>query len=214
MSTSLATRLSDLRRAHGLSQDTVAEHLGIARQSVSKWERGETTPDSENLIALAQLYGTSLDDLLGLSPAPATATPSPAAPERRTREAPSAPATSPSPARTSPCRTSAAMSAAPQSLPYPEHPLRSSPSARGEPLVPTTGPHPAHAPPCRTREAPSASTRSPSHSSSCPKVPRKRRAPRFSPERFRSNSAEAELRGPAKEKTGAPDGSPGTTYPS
>lgn len=64
MSTSLAARLSDLRRAHGMSQDNVAEHLGIARQSVSKWERGEITPDSDNLIALAQLYNTSLDDLL------------------------------------------------------------------------------------------------------------------------------------------------------
>lgn len=153
MSTSLATRLSDLRRAHGLSQDTVAEHLGIARQSVSKWERGETTPDSENLIALAQLYGTSLDDLLGLSPAPAAATPSPAAPERRTREAPSASTRSSYPTHVRTRRTSAAMSAAPQGPPHSKHPPGPMPSARGA-ARPDHGPAPGPcAPPPDARSA-------------------------------------------------------------
>ena len=61
-----ANRLAELRRAHNLSQEELAEKLGVSRQAVSKWERAESSPDTDNLIALAQLYGVSLDDLLGL----------------------------------------------------------------------------------------------------------------------------------------------------
>ncbi len=59
-------RLVELRRAYGLSQEELAEKLGVSRQAVSKWERGESSPDTDNLIALAKLYRVSLDELLGL----------------------------------------------------------------------------------------------------------------------------------------------------
>lgn len=66
-----ANRLAELRRAHGLSQEELAEKLGVSRQAVSKWERAESSPDTDNLIALAQLYGVTLDVLLGLQLPPA-----------------------------------------------------------------------------------------------------------------------------------------------
>lgn len=47
-----------------MSQEALAEKLGISRQAVSKWERAEASPDTDNLILLARLYGVSLDELL------------------------------------------------------------------------------------------------------------------------------------------------------
>lgn len=62
-----ANRLQQLRKMNGYSQDVLAEKLGVSRQSVSKWERAEASPDTDNLIALAQVYGLSLDELLDTS---------------------------------------------------------------------------------------------------------------------------------------------------
>ena len=64
----VANRLVTLRRQHGLSQEDLAEKLGISRQAVSKWERAESSPDTENIVALARLYKISLDALLALDP--------------------------------------------------------------------------------------------------------------------------------------------------
>lgn len=64
MNIEIANRLVQLRKAQGLSQEGLAEKLGISRQAVSKWERAEASPDTDNLILLARLYGVSLDDLL------------------------------------------------------------------------------------------------------------------------------------------------------
>lgn len=64
MNVEIAQRLSARRKQAGLSQESLAEKLGVSRQAVSKWERSESSPDTDNLIALAQLYGVSLDDLL------------------------------------------------------------------------------------------------------------------------------------------------------
>ncbi|MCH3967328.1 MAG: helix-turn-helix domain-containing protein [Atopobiaceae bacterium] len=64
MNVDIAYRLSKLRRDRGLSQESLANQLGVSRQAVSKWERAESSPDTDNLIALADLYGMSLDDLL------------------------------------------------------------------------------------------------------------------------------------------------------
>ena len=59
-----ADRLVALRRERGWSQEELAVRLGVSRQAVSKWERAEASPDTDNLIALARLYGVSLDQLL------------------------------------------------------------------------------------------------------------------------------------------------------
>lgn len=68
MGTDIADRLAARRRAAGYSQEALASKLGVSRQAVSKWERGEASPDTDNLIALAALYGVTLDDLLYADP--------------------------------------------------------------------------------------------------------------------------------------------------
>lgn len=67
MNLEIATRLVGLRKANNLSQEALAEKLGISRQAVSKWERAEASPDTDNLIALARLYHVSLDELLKIN---------------------------------------------------------------------------------------------------------------------------------------------------
>ena len=64
MNIEIANRLVNLRKTNNLSQEALAEKLGISRQAVSKWERAEASPDTDNLILLARLYGISLDELL------------------------------------------------------------------------------------------------------------------------------------------------------
>ena len=64
MNIEIADRLVQLRREQDLSQEELAARLGVSRQAVSKWERAESSPDTDNLIALARLYGVSLDELL------------------------------------------------------------------------------------------------------------------------------------------------------
>ena len=64
MTIEIADRLIKLRKEHGLSQEELADKLGLSRQAVSKWERAEASPDTDNLICLAKLYGVSLDELL------------------------------------------------------------------------------------------------------------------------------------------------------
>lgn len=68
MNIKLADRLVELRKENKLSQEALAEKLGLSRQAISKWERAEASPDTDNLIALATLYGISLDELLGNEP--------------------------------------------------------------------------------------------------------------------------------------------------
>ena len=64
MNIEIANKLLQLRKEKGLSQEALAQELGISRQAVSKWERAEASPDTDNLIELAKLYGISLDELL------------------------------------------------------------------------------------------------------------------------------------------------------
>ena len=64
MNVKVANRLIELRRRKGLSQEELADILGVSRQAVSKWERTEASPDTDNLIALAKFYNISLDELL------------------------------------------------------------------------------------------------------------------------------------------------------
>ena len=69
MNLEIANRLLALRREHGYSQEELAYKLEVSRQAVSKWERAESSPDTDNLLALARLYGVSLDALLLHTPA-------------------------------------------------------------------------------------------------------------------------------------------------
>lgn len=64
MNLEIANRLVEYRKRAGYSQEELADKLGISRQAVSKWERVEASPDTDNLIALANLYGVSLDELI------------------------------------------------------------------------------------------------------------------------------------------------------
>lgn len=68
MTLEIANRLIQMRKARGLSQESLAEAIGVSRQAVSKWERAEASPDTDNLIMLARLYGVSIDELLGHKP--------------------------------------------------------------------------------------------------------------------------------------------------
>ena len=64
MTIETANRLYELRKKHNLSQEELAERLGVSRQAVSKWERSEASPDTDNLISLAKIYSLSLDELI------------------------------------------------------------------------------------------------------------------------------------------------------
>ncbi len=57
-------KLIMLRKQHNLSQEQVAEKLGVARQTISKWELGETTPEMDKLIIMSELYNITLDELM------------------------------------------------------------------------------------------------------------------------------------------------------
>ena len=61
---SLAEKLREHRVRCKMTQEFVAEALGVSRQAVSKWENGASDPSTANLIALAKLYGVSPEELL------------------------------------------------------------------------------------------------------------------------------------------------------
>ena len=52
------------RVEHKMTQEFVAEHLGVSRQAVSKWESGASDPSTSNLMALAKLFGITPEELL------------------------------------------------------------------------------------------------------------------------------------------------------
>lgn len=60
----IGENLVNLRKRHRFTQEDVAERIGVSRQALAKWERDESMPDMNNCIALAKLYGVSLDDLV------------------------------------------------------------------------------------------------------------------------------------------------------
>lgn len=64
MNIKTANRLCELRKKHNLSQEELASMLGVSRQAISKWERSESSPDTDNLIELARIYNMTLDELL------------------------------------------------------------------------------------------------------------------------------------------------------
>ncbi len=61
---SLNERIREQRKACGMSQEKVAELMGVSRQAVTKWERGESAPSTENLFKLAEVFGTTVSILM------------------------------------------------------------------------------------------------------------------------------------------------------
>lgn len=64
VSRSLGEALKKNRTRCKMTQEFVAESVGVSRQAVSKWESGTSDPSTSNLLALAKLYGISAEDLL------------------------------------------------------------------------------------------------------------------------------------------------------
>ena len=61
---SLGEAIKQNRNRCGMTQEFVAEALGVSRQAVSKWERGDSDPSTANLLALAKLFGISAEEML------------------------------------------------------------------------------------------------------------------------------------------------------
>ena len=66
----LAEKILSLRTQRGMSQDDLAEKLEVSRQSVSKWETAQSTPDLDKIIKLANLFGVTVDELVRDGEAP------------------------------------------------------------------------------------------------------------------------------------------------
>ena len=66
----LDERIQSLRKRSGLSQEQLAEAIGVSRQAVSRWETGAALPDAMNVLALSRLFGVTADYLLGGGSAP------------------------------------------------------------------------------------------------------------------------------------------------
>ncbi len=62
---SLGTNIQQLRKAAGLSQEQLADLIGVSRQAVSKWETDQSTPDVDKLLLLCDTFHVSSDELLG-----------------------------------------------------------------------------------------------------------------------------------------------------
>ena len=78
----IGERIQLLRKNAGLTQEQLAERLEVSRQSVSKWENGQATPDTDNLVAMSRLFGIGVDGILdGDGSAPEAAPDGPAAQE-------------------------------------------------------------------------------------------------------------------------------------
>lgn len=62
---SFAEKLKTIRKQAGMSQEKLAEKLGVSRQAVTKWESDTGIPDLENIMAISALFDISIDELLG-----------------------------------------------------------------------------------------------------------------------------------------------------
>ena len=60
----LEEQIRNYRKQAGMSQEEMAELIGVSRQAITKWENGTGTPDIANLVAIAELFQISLDELL------------------------------------------------------------------------------------------------------------------------------------------------------
>lgn len=59
-----AEKILELRKAHGMTQEQLAEKLDVSRQSISKWESGQAMPESDKLTALSDIFNVTIDYLL------------------------------------------------------------------------------------------------------------------------------------------------------
>lgn len=57
-------KLKEIRKNEGLSQEQLAEKIGVSRQAITKWETGKGLPDVENMLIIAEIFKTTLDELL------------------------------------------------------------------------------------------------------------------------------------------------------
>lgn len=64
----LSEKIYRFRRERGLSQEQLAEKIGVSRQAISKWESGASTPELEKLLALSACFGVTLDALVNDEP--------------------------------------------------------------------------------------------------------------------------------------------------
>ena len=64
----LSETIYRLRRRAGLSQEQLAETIGVSRQAISKWESGTSTPELDKLLALSECFHVTLDELTGGTP--------------------------------------------------------------------------------------------------------------------------------------------------
>lgn len=64
----IGERLLKLRKGVGLSQEEVANKLGVSRQTISKWETGESNPDFDKIIPICELYNITTDELIKGTP--------------------------------------------------------------------------------------------------------------------------------------------------
>lgn len=60
----LAEKIQDLRKKNGLSQEQLADNLGVSRQAISKWESEQSTPDIDKIVLLSETFHVSTDYLL------------------------------------------------------------------------------------------------------------------------------------------------------
>lgn len=67
----IADRIQHLRKAEGLSQEELADKVGVSRQAVSKWESGQSTPDLDKVVMMSDLFKVTTDYILkGVEPEP------------------------------------------------------------------------------------------------------------------------------------------------
>ena len=67
----ISDRIQSLRKARGITQEQLADAVGVSRQAVSKWEAEQSVPDLERIVAMAEYFDVTTDYLLrGIEPAP------------------------------------------------------------------------------------------------------------------------------------------------
>lgn len=63
----IGENIATLRKINKLSQEEFAEKIGVTRQSISKWEKGDSVPDLESCVLIAKCFNVSIDDLVNYS---------------------------------------------------------------------------------------------------------------------------------------------------